>query len=122
MAAYDCKAVYDYSAKPGSLPYTDAQKQAVVGMISGCNSHTTTTRYEVYNPAVGTNCTVAGGDEVQPITNPKGVRCTLQDYRGQSGGPPADGFANGRIDNEGVQFGLKALKAGDPSPRPSSSR
>src|SRR4029078_8571018 len=57
LAAYDCKVVYDYWAKAAALPFTDAQKTAVVGIISGCNSHPSTSRYEVYNPAVGTNCT-----------------------------------------------------------------
>jgi hypothetical protein len=116
MAAYDCKVVYDYWAQPGSLPYTDAQKQAVVGMISGCNSHTSTTRYEVYNPAVGTNCTAPVEVRFDPVRNPKGVRCTLQDYQVNQVGRRADGFAHGRIDNEGVQYGLKALRSGTITP------
>jgi hypothetical protein len=112
VAAYDCKAVYDYWARPGTLPYTEAQKTAVVGMISGCNSHTRTTRYEVYNPSVGTNCTIPEPARYRRVSNPKGVRCTLQDYEVNIVGRRPDGFANGRIDNEGVQYGLEALKAG----------
>lgn len=112
MAAYDCKLVYDYWAKSATAPYTDAQKTAVVGMISGCNSHTTTSRYEVYNPAVGTNCTAPEAVKFNAKTNPKGVRCTLQDYEINEVGRRPDGYAYGRLDNEGVQYGLKALKSG----------
>jgi hypothetical protein len=46
-----------------------------------------------------------------PVKNPKGVRCTLQDYEVNQVGRRPDGYAFGRIDNEGVQYGLKALKA-----------
>lgn len=116
LAAYDCKVVYDYWKSPGSLAYTDAQKTAVVGMISGCNSHTSTTRYEVYNPAVGTNCTAPEPAKFDPVKNRKGVRCTLQDYEVNQVGRRPDGYAFGRIDNEGVQYGLKALKAGTITP------
>lgn len=112
LAAYDCKVVYDYWAKAGTIPYSEAQKSAVIGMISGCNSHTSTTRYEVYNPSVGTNCTVPEAQKYDRVRNPKGVRCTLQDYEVNQVGRRRDGFANGRIDNEGVQYGLKALLAG----------
>ena len=116
MAAYDCRVVYDAWARPGSLPWTDAQKTAVVGMISGCDSHTTTTRYEVYNPHTGTGCNVPEAAKYHPVTNPKGVRCTLQDYEVNQVGRRADGAAFPRMDNEGVQYGFKALVAGTITP------
>ncbi|WP_245970952.1 DUF6351 family protein [Streptomyces rishiriensis] len=47
-------------------------------------------------------------------TNPKGVRCTLQDYMvAVFGRRPSDGFANRPYDNVGVQYGLKALESGE---------
>lgn len=115
MAAYDCRAAYEAMAR-ASQPFSEAQKSAVVGMISGCDSHTTTARYEVYNPAVGTNCTVPDAQKYHRERNPKGVRCTLQDYQVNQVGRRPDGFAFGRIDNEGVQYGLKALMAGTITP------
>lgn len=116
MAAYDCRVVYDAWAKPGALPWTDEQKTAVVGMISGCNSHTQTTRYEVYNPRTGTSCNIPEAEKYDPVKNPKGVRCTLQDYEVNQVGRRADGAAFPRMDNEGVQYGLKGLLAGTISP------
>jgi len=81
-------------------------------MVSGCDSQVNTTRYEVYNPSTGTNCDVPEAQKYNQITNPTGVRCTLQDYQVNQVGRRPDGFANGRIDTVGVEFGLKALKAG----------
>jgi hypothetical protein len=52
-----------------------------------------------------------------PQTNPAGVRCTIQDYMRNVFGPRAsDGFAARPLDNAGVQYGLKALLAGQISP------
>ncbi len=116
MASYDCKAVYDYWSKAGTLPYSDAQKVAVIGMISGCNSHVQTTRYEVYNASTGTDCNIPAADKFNAATNPKGVRCTLQDYEVNEVGRRPDGYANERMDTVGVQYGLKAVKAGTITP------
>jgi hypothetical protein len=50
-------------------------------------------------------------------TNPKGVRCTFQDYMINVFGPrPEDGFAGRPLGNIGFQYGLKALLAGRISP------
>ena len=47
------------------------------------------------------------------VTNPKGVRCTLQDGNvNVLGTDPATGFAYRPLDNVGVQYGLEALNAG----------
>ncbi len=50
-------------------------------------------------------------------TNPKGVRCTLQDYMVNAFGRDARGFARRGFDNVGVQYGLKGLIAGTVSPQ-----
>jgi len=126
LTSYDCKVVYDYWAKAGTLAYTNEQKQRIVGMISGCDSQVNTTRYQVYNPSVGTDCVLIKGESAtsaataalkyDALTNPSGVRCTLQDYQVNQVGRRPDGFANGRVDTEGVQFGLRALLGGEISP------
>ena len=113
-AAYDCQVVGDYWKKPGTLPYTDAQKVAVVGMLSGCAS--SPTRYEIYKAGVGTGCDVPDADKFDAVLRPKGVRCTLQDYEVNQVGRRPDGAAYSRLDNEGVQYGLNALRAGTISP------
>jgi hypothetical protein len=46
-------------------------------------------------------------------TNPKGVRCTLADYMvNVFGRRPNDDYAGRPLDNVGVEYGLKAFKAG----------
>ena len=50
-------------------------------------------------------------------TNPKGVRCTFQDYMvNVFGRRPQDGFAGRPLGNIGFQYGLKALLAGKITP------
>ncbi len=67
---------------------------------------------------------VADADVYHPTDNPRGVRCSLQDYMVNVFGrrPPSkwtkverklgSGFADRPWDNEGVPYGLEALKAG----------
>ena len=45
-------------------------------------------------------------------TNPGGVRCTLQDYMVNVFGRDERGWARRGFDNVGIQYGLKALRAG----------
>jgi hypothetical protein len=51
-----------------------------------------------------------------PKTNPKGVKCTLQDYMVNVFGKRADGFANRAFGNAGIQYGLVGLRKGLVSP------
>ncbi|MCU1460107.1 MAG: N-acetylmuramoyl-L-alanine amidase [Acidimicrobiales bacterium] len=55
---------------------------------------------------------VPAGKTYNQKTNPKGVRCTLQDYMINAFGPRPDGFANRPFGNAGIQYGLKALREG----------
>lgn len=47
-----------------------------------------------------------------PVTNPFGARCTIQDYQKAMFGVGPDGRAPRPIDNVGVQYGLQALEGG----------
>ena len=47
-----------------------------------------------------------------PKTNPKGVKCTLQDYMVNHFGKRPDGFANRGLGNTGIQYGLAGLRQG----------
>src|SRR4051794_18370839 len=47
-----------------------------------------------------------------PKTNPKGVKCTLQDYMVNVFGKRKDGFANRAFGNYGIQYGLVGLRKG----------
>jgi hypothetical protein len=43
-------------------------------------------------------------------TNPNGLKCTLQDYMVNLFGKRKDGFANRAFGNDGIQYGLEALR------------
>jgi hypothetical protein len=62
------------------------------------------------------NCdpTNVPADQVyDPITNPKGARCTYQDNMvNVFGRDPKTGFARRPVDNVGVQYGLNAFNSG----------
>jgi Tannase-like family of unknown function (DUF6351) len=67
------------------------------------------------------NCNLQGLPEAamvyDPVTNPTGVRCTVQDYQSAIWGfRPEDGFARSPYANVGIQYGLSALNAGTITP------
>lgn len=63
------------------------------------------------------NCGLSKERVFDPVKNPSGPRCTLQDRMVNLFGKRAsDGYANRALDNVGVQYGLKALMAGTISP------
>ncbi|HUP91055.1 MAG TPA: DUF6351 family protein [Solimonas sp.] len=64
-----------------------------------------------WDPA-GSGCGDIGTAQYDAATNPTGTRCTMQDYNKASVGLRPDGFANGLLDDEGIQWGLAALEAG----------
>ncbi|MEA2683849.1 MAG: hypothetical protein QOK05_2177 [Chloroflexota bacterium] len=80
------------------------------------------------NPITFTTAIPAGGDPSRscpglaasqvydPTTNPKGVRCTLEDYMVNVFGRQPDGLAELPFDNAGIQYGLAGLRAGLVSP------
>jgi hypothetical protein len=78
----------------------------------------------VGNPVTFTTAIPNGGDPSRscpgvdaakvydPKTNPKGVKCTLQDYMVNVFGKRKDGFANRAFGNAGIQYGLVGLRKG----------
>jgi hypothetical protein len=55
---------------------------------------------------------VPAGQVYDPKTNPRGVKCTLQDYMVNLFGKRSDGFANRGLGNVGIQYGLTGLREG----------
>ncbi|MDB5948077.1 MAG: hypothetical protein JWQ33_3103, partial [Ramlibacter sp.] len=62
---------------------------------------------------VTNNCELPNTAVYDPVTNPTGARCSAWDWAANIFGKAADGIrALDTRDNEGVQYGLKALLAG----------
>jgi uncharacterized protein YaeQ len=57
-------------------------------------------------------CGIPKEQVYDPVTNPKGARCTMWDTNVATfGRDPKTGFARRSLDNVGVQYGLKALNS-----------
>jgi hypothetical protein len=118
----DCNLVTHYfNTHPGA--FNAAQQAAVEGTkdTSVCFWWDLTFA-SVGTPFLATNCDMAAPPYVamvyNPVTNPGGVRCDLQDYQVAIWGTrPQDGFAKRPFDNVGVEYGLAALNAGTITPQ-----
>jgi hypothetical protein len=125
----DC-ALLNRAFAASSLPWTDAQKNAVAGFASwrNCNAGQGTTfatdwqnsynflaaKLSVPSATGGfPNCFVAvipSSMLYDPVTNPGGIRCGIFDGdKTLLGVDPGTGFAKRPWDNVGVQYGLQAL-------------
>ncbi|MCU1588979.1 MAG: hypothetical protein JWP11_235 [Frankiales bacterium] len=130
----DCTALLRYFEdprvwKPGVV-WPDNQQANVTGMQSTSVCHAWVEAYhypEVFNPKTGVGCQVTTNEPAKmydPVTNPGGLRCSLQDYmanvfpeRPKSQWSDAEkaighGFAGRPYDNVGLMYGLRALQAG----------
>lgn len=69
------------------------------------------------DPSYAEECNLPADQLYNAQTNPRGVRCTLQDYMASLFGTrPSDGFASFPFDNVGVQYGFSALNSRQISP------
>lgn len=117
MTVTDCGLLQHYYDTT-SLDWDVAQQAAVNGhnLLSGnelnaiCQSWVDTFLDRV-DPTSG--CSVPDELRYDPVDNPDGARCTIQDANVNIyGTDPATGFARRPLDNVGVQYGLGALRSG----------
>ncbi len=109
----DCALLARYF-ESSSLNWTEEQKTAVSGFATWGTCLSWMKRYSPgwLRPDF---CDVSmPKDRVyDPVSNPKGARCTLQDNQvNVYGRDPKTGFARRPLDNVGVQYGLEAFNAG----------
>jgi Tannase-like family of unknown function (DUF6351) len=115
----DCHLLRHFFTTSGG--FTAAQQAAVMG-----TQDTTVCLFwdlsfaPVGIPSRAANCNLSGADAAvvyNPVTNPTGVRCDVQDYQAAIWGlRPQDGFARSPFANVGVQYGLNALASGTITP------
>jgi hypothetical protein len=128
LAGSDAHLLAHYFAATAPNDFTEVQKIAVSGysgmkaFIDAANQSQRTDPVphradaEGYNSAVWNNA-VPQGLRYDPNTNPRGARPTVFDAaRNIYGIDPKTGFALRPFDNEGVQYGLRALNAGAITP------
>lgn len=113
---------------PG-VAWTEAQMAAVAGNPTYLPTVTGSTLLSDMVVSPSSNCAgVSASERYEATSNPKGVRCGVMDFnvnvfgrRPRAVWTPNEkslghGFAGSTLDNVGVQFGLKALAAGQITP------
>jgi len=106
------------ASRSGSDAFTAAQISSVIDHPNVGNPVTFTTVIPNNLDPTHSCAGLSSAQQYNATSNPKGVRCDLQDYMINVFGPRAsDGYANEPFDNVGIQYGLKGLRAGILSPQ-----
>ena len=128
---FDCGLLVHYFSgqAPGGAPLTGRWAPAIDGHKEPSNCAAwDATFYGYVDPSNADHCNLDPSLVYDPETNPGGVRCTIADYmksifglrpRSQWTEPEKKigrGFANVPWGNEGVQYGLRALRSGQITP------
>ena len=114
MHTPDCGLFQSFWRKADAAVWTDAKKTAVEGYTKGTCAAWERTFVPVYTATNARGCALNDASKIyDPVKNPTGARCTVQDMRVNIyGRNPATGFARKPQDNVGLQYGLAALNSG----------
>jgi len=114
MHTPDCGLLQNFWRKSDPAVWTDAKKSAVEGYTKGTCAAWERTFVPVYTATNARGCALNDASKIyDPVKNPTGARCTVQDMRVNIyGRDPATGFARKPQDNVGLQYGLAALNSG----------
>jgi len=110
----DCGLLQNYWKKADPAVWTDAKKAAVDGFTKGTCAAWERSFVPSLTATNARGCALTDASQVyDPVKNPKGARCTVQDMRANVyGRDPTTGFARKPQDNVGLQYGLAALNGG----------
>jgi hypothetical protein len=114
MHTSDCGLFQNFWRKADSAIWTDAKKTAVEGYTKGTCVAWERSFVPVYTATNARGCALNDASKLyDPVKNPTGARCTVQDMRVNIyGRDPGTGFARKPQDNVGLQYGLSALNSG----------
>jgi hypothetical protein len=110
----DSRLLLNYFDKLAGTQLTDEQKRAIGGFGNLATiSNLSRQRARRFNATEECPDGLAPELKYDPVTNPKGARCTIWDHAVVAyGRDPKTGFARRPLDNVGIQYGLEALNAG----------
>ncbi|MFF0270883.1 DUF6351 family protein [Kribbella sp. NPDC004536] len=99
-----------------SIAWTQEQKRKVAGFQTYATLPSMAVSAGRIDPR--RNCDVIpAAERYDPVANPRGVRCSVFDHAiNVYGSDPSTGFVRRPLDNVGVQYGLKVLRAGAITP------
>lgn len=109
----DCGLLLEFYGSDAGASFTDEQKLAVNGhgSLRFCDAWSQLFLSGVYADR-GCDGAIPPDAIYDPVTNPTGIRCTLQDSASNVLGVDENGFGRRPLDNVGIQYGLKALEEG----------
>jgi hypothetical protein len=110
----DCGLLQNFWRKADPAVWTQTKKTAVEGFTPGTCAAWERSFVPVLTATNKRGCAMNDESKIyDPVTNPKGVRCTMQEMRANIyGRDPKTGFARKPQDNTGLQYGLAALNSG----------
>jgi hypothetical protein len=112
----DCRLLMNYY-KTDAATWTKEKQTAVEGYTPGTCTSWDRSFINVIVADFAQGCGIPKDQVYDPVTNPKGARCTMWDTNVATfGRDPKTGFARRSLDNVGVQYGLKALNTGAITP------
>jgi hypothetical protein len=114
MHTPDCGLLQNFWRKSDPSVWTAEKRTAVEGYTSGTCAAWERSFVPVYTATNARGCALNDASKVyDPVKNPTGARCTVQDMRVNIyGRDPRTGFARKPQDNVGLQYGLAALNSG----------
>jgi hypothetical protein len=114
MNTPDCGLLQNFWRKADPTVWTDAKKTAVEGYTKGTCAAWERSFVPVYTATNARGCALNDTSKIyDPVKNPGGARCTVQDMRANIyGRDPRTGFGRKPQDNTGLQYGLAALNSG----------
>lgn len=110
----DCGLLQNFWRKADPNVWTQAKKTAVEGFTPGTCAAWERSFVPVLTATNKRGCALNDESKIyDPVKNPKGARCTMQEMRANIyGRDPKTGFARKPQDNVGWQYGLAALNSG----------
>lgn len=110
----DAGLLQNFWRKADPASWTDAKKNAVEGFTKGTTAAWERSFVPVLTATNARGCALNDASKIyDPVKNPKGARCTMQEMRANIyGRDPKTGFARKPQDNVGLQYGLAALNGG----------
>ena len=110
----DCGLLQKFWRVADPAIWTDEKKAAVEGYTKGTCAAWERSFVPVLTATNARGCALNDASKIyDPVKNPKGARCTMQEMRANIyGRDPKTGFARKPQDNIGLQYGLAALNSG----------
>ena len=110
----DCGLLQNFWRQTDATVWTPAKRTAVEGFTTGTCANWERSFVPILRATNARGCAMNDSSKIyDPVKNPRGARCTVQDMRANIyGRDPKTGFGRKPEDNVGLQYGLAAVNSG----------